>query len=98
MQTFRRTDMGHIEHTVTVDDPKFYTKPWKNERTFTLMNAGSSQYSCEENNRSLWEGRLKLWLPPWAKRKEMRLGMQSPPAPRPNAAHESATPGDVVPH
>ena len=27
------------------------------------------EYSCEENNRSLWEGRLKLWLPPWAKKK-----------------------------
>jgi hypothetical protein len=69
IQTFRRTDMGHIEHTITVDDPKFYSKPWKNERTFTLMNAEILEYSCEENNRSLWEGRLKVWLPPWAQKK-----------------------------
>ena len=70
VQTFRRTDMGHIEYTLTVDDPKFYTKPWKNERTFTLMNTEILEYSCEENNRSLWEGRLKLWLPPWARQKQ----------------------------
>jgi hypothetical protein len=69
VQTFRRTDMGHIEHTITVDDPKFYVKPWKNERTFTLMNTEILEYSCEENNRSLWEGRLKMWLPPWAREK-----------------------------
>ena len=31
-QTFRRTDAEHIAYTVTVDDPKIYTRPWKNER------------------------------------------------------------------
>jgi hypothetical protein len=25
---------------------------------------GKPDYSCEENNRSLWEGRIKLWVPP----------------------------------
>jgi hypothetical protein len=33
------------------------------------MNGEILEYSCEENNRSLWEGRLKLWLPPWAQKK-----------------------------
>ncbi len=66
-QTLRRTDMGHIDYTMTVDDPKYYTKPWKNERIFTLMSTEIIEYSCEENNRSLWDGRIKMWLPPWAK-------------------------------
>jgi hypothetical protein len=25
---FRRTDFGHMEVNVTIDDPKAYTKPW----------------------------------------------------------------------
>ena len=63
VQTLHRSDMGHIEFTMTVDDPKFYTKPWKNERLFTLMDAEIFEYSCEENNRGFWEGRIKL--PVW---------------------------------
>jgi hypothetical protein len=49
---------------VTVEDPVYYAKPWTNERTFTLTNGDLIEYSCEENNRSLWEGRIKLWVPP----------------------------------
>ena len=64
VQTFKRTDAGHIAYTVTVDDPVYYTKPWTNERTFTLTNGDLLEYSCEENNRSLWEGRIKIWTPP----------------------------------
>ena len=64
VQTFRMTDAGHIAYTVTIDDPVYYTKPWTNERTFTLSNGNLLEYSCEENNRSLWEGRIKIWVPP----------------------------------
>jgi hypothetical protein len=64
VQTFRRVDEGHIAYTVTIHDSKTYTKPWTNERTFTLMNGELIEYSCEENNRSLWEGRIKRWTPP----------------------------------
>jgi hypothetical protein len=66
-QTFRRVDRTHIAYTVTVDDPKTYTKPWTNERTFRLMNTPLLEYSCEENNKGLWEGRIKGWTPPWSK-------------------------------
>jgi hypothetical protein len=64
VQTFRRYDAGHIAYTVTVTDPVYYTKPWTNERTFTLTTGELIEYSCQENNRSLWEGRIKLWIPP----------------------------------
>jgi hypothetical protein len=66
-QTFRRADAEHIAYTVTVDDPKTYTKPWKNERTFTLQKGELIEYSCEENNKDLREGHIKLWTPPWVK-------------------------------
>jgi len=34
------------------------------ERTFTIANTEIMEYSCEENNRSLWEGRIKIWQVP----------------------------------
>jgi hypothetical protein len=63
-QTFRRLDAKRMAYTVTVDDPKTYTRPWTNERTFTLLDGPLLEYSCEENNKSLWEGRIKPWKPP----------------------------------
>ena len=44
-------------------------KPWKNERTFRLNDGPLMEYSCEENNRSLWEGRITNWSPPWMKKR-----------------------------
>jgi hypothetical protein len=64
VQTFRRYDAGHMAYTVTVDDPVYYTTPWKNERTFTLTTGELIEYSCQENNRSLLEGRIKPWTVP----------------------------------
>jgi len=64
IQTFLRTDAGHMAYTITVDDPKAYTRPWKNERTFTLMNTEIMEYSCEENNKDLREGHIRQWAPP----------------------------------
>ena len=66
-QTFTRVDRRSMAYTVTVTDPKTYTKPWTNERTFRLMDTPLMEYSCEENNKGLWEGRIKGWTPPWSK-------------------------------
>ena len=60
-QRWTRTDLGHIAFEMTIEDPKAYTKPWKNTRTFTLRPDWEiMEYSCEENNKSLWEGRIKV--------------------------------------
>ena len=61
IQRYSRPDLGHITWEATIDDPKAYTKPWKNTRTFTLRpDWEMMEYSCEENNKSLWEGRIKI--------------------------------------
>ena len=61
IQKFTRTDLGHIAHEITIEDPKTYSKPWKNTRTFVLRPDWEiMEYSCEENNKSLWEGRIKV--------------------------------------
>jgi hypothetical protein len=64
VQRFRHIDAGHVAYTMTIDDPLYYTEPWTNERVLTLSNGELFEYSCEENNRGLWEGRIKIWTPP----------------------------------
>ena len=61
IERFTRTDAGHIAYEVTIDDPKYFTKPWKNTRTFTIRPDWEiMEYSCEENNKDLYEGRVKV--------------------------------------
>jgi hypothetical protein len=64
VQTFKHVDAGHVAYKVTIEDPTYYSEPWTNERVMTLSNGELLEYSCEENNKSLWEGRIKLWIPP----------------------------------
>jgi hypothetical protein len=60
IETLQRTDAGHIAYTITIDDPKYYTRPWKNTRTFTLRPDWQiMEYSCEENNKDIFDGHIK---------------------------------------
>jgi hypothetical protein len=60
IERFTRTDANHIAYEVTVDDPKIFIKPWTNKRTFTLRTDWEiMEYSCEENNKDLYDGHLK---------------------------------------
>ena len=61
VERFQRTDRDHIDYVITIDDPKTYTKPWDSVRRWTLHPEWEiMEYSCEENNKSLWEGRIKV--------------------------------------
>jgi hypothetical protein len=56
-----RTDAGHLAYELSIDDPKTYTKPIVSKRTFTLRTDWEIlEYSCEENNVGLVEGRIKV--------------------------------------
>ena len=61
IQRFEFTDPDHLAYEVTIDDPKTYTRPWKNTRVFTRMKPGEEliEYSCEENNRDFTQGHIK---------------------------------------
>ena len=52
VERWTRTDMDHLAHETTVEDPKFYTKPWTFKRVFTSMPPGQQpmEYACDENN------------------------------------------------
>lgn len=65
--TFRLLDPRTIEHTVTVHDPKTYSRDWMNVRTWRLKPATDvvMEYSCNENNLdNLLNGVIKPWKPP----------------------------------
>jgi hypothetical protein len=61
IQRFTYTDPENLTYEVTIDDPKIYTRPWKNTRHFWRMKAGEEliEYSCDENNRDFTEGHIK---------------------------------------
>jgi hypothetical protein len=59
-ERIRYIDPNHLEYEVTWDDPKTYTKPFKNTRTFVRMGPGDElmEWWCMENNKDLLEGHL----------------------------------------
>jgi hypothetical protein len=65
--TFRRLDSQTMEHTVTVEDPRAYTQPWMNVRTWRIKPYPDvlMEYSCEENNlENIISGAITRWTPP----------------------------------
>ncbi len=59
-ERYTRADDKHIAYEVVIEDPKTYTKPWKNVRTFTLRpDWDIMEFSCEENNKDLTDGHIK---------------------------------------
>ena len=61
IERLTRTDATHLTYEVTVDDPKVFTKPWKNTRTWVLMPKGEEimEYVCTENNKEVEEHHIK---------------------------------------
>jgi hypothetical protein len=54
IERFHRTDLGHIEYKVTIDDPGAYTKPFTLTAHFPLqVNGEIMEYICNEDNRDV---------------------------------------------
>jgi hypothetical protein len=66
INTFLRKDSRTMEHTVTVIDPKMYTQPWMNVRTWRIKDYPDvlMEYSCEENNAGIFDGAITPWKRP----------------------------------
>jgi hypothetical protein len=53
-ERFHRTDFGHMDIVITVDDPKAYTQPWTVTEPFMLLaDTELLEYVCNENNKDL---------------------------------------------
>jgi len=49
-ERFRRTDFGHMEIQITIDDPKVYTKPWQvKEQVRLVPKSDVIEAACENN-------------------------------------------------
>ena len=61
VERFRRIDATHLGYEITVDDPKMYTKPFTNVRTWVLMPKSEEilEYVCTENNKEVEEHHIK---------------------------------------
>ena len=47
----RRPDFGHLLVEITIDDPKYYSRPWTVTQEFQLdPNGELIEYACNENN------------------------------------------------
>src|SRR5262245_53158060 len=53
-------DANRVEYALTIDDPKVYTRPITNLRTWVRMKPGEElmEYFCMENNKDLLDGHL----------------------------------------
>lgn len=52
-ERYRRPDLGHLEQTVTVEDPGVLAKPWTMKRVADLANESIREFICAENNRDV---------------------------------------------
>jgi hypothetical protein len=61
IERFHRIDATHLGYEVTVEDPKMYTKPFTNVRTWVLMPKSEEvlEYVCTENNKEVEEHHIK---------------------------------------
>ena len=52
VERWTRTDATHLAFEETIEDPKFYKKPFKYDRVYTAMPAGQElmEFACDENN------------------------------------------------
>jgi hypothetical protein len=51
-ERYRRPDFGHLLVDITIDDPKFYARPWTVRQEFQLYaDSELIEYVCNENNR-----------------------------------------------
>ena len=59
-ERLRHIDADHLQHEITFEDPKTYTKSFKNVRTWVRMKPGEElmEWWCMENNKDLLEGHI----------------------------------------
>lgn len=52
VERWTRVDATHLAFEETIEDPKFYTRPFRYDRVYTAMPAGQElmEFACDENN------------------------------------------------
>ena len=63
IERWRRIDFGHLEETVTIDDPKAYLKPWTNKIILTLQ-ADTEILDSYCDNQMIMQSHYSMGPPP----------------------------------
>jgi putative oxidoreductase len=63
VERWRRVDFGHLEETVTIDDPKAYVKPWTNKIILTLQ-ADTEILDSYCDNQMIMQSHYSMGPPP----------------------------------
>ena len=60
-ERWRRNSPTELSYEETIDDPKFYTKPWTVKWTIPLAPKDwvIMEYACTDNNKDLYDGHLQ---------------------------------------
>jgi hypothetical protein len=53
IERFTRTGLDEITYRFEIEDPGFYTQPWKGEMVFTPANGPVYEFACHEGNYAL---------------------------------------------
>jgi hypothetical protein len=61
VERFNRLDATHLGYEVTIEDPKYYAKPFTSKRVFVMMKPGQElmELVCEENNKDVLDNHVK---------------------------------------
>ena len=82
IERWRRISANELWYEATIDDPKFYTKPWTTG--YVIPRAPSDweimEYACTDNNKDLDDGHLQPGSLDGSRRNGTAQG--TPPAPR----------------
>jgi hypothetical protein len=58
-ERFRRTDFGHMELTIRIDDPKAYVKPWIIRTTLNLQpDTELLEAFCDSHEKTMEHRRI----------------------------------------
>jgi hypothetical protein len=61
IERWRRMSADELWYEATIDDPKFYTRPWTTGWVIPLAPAEWEimEYACTDNNKDLYDGHLQ---------------------------------------
>jgi len=63
-ERFRRTDFGHMELSITINDPKAYLKPWTIKSTLNLLpDTDLLEAFCDSHEKTMEHRRITTPLP-----------------------------------
>jgi hypothetical protein len=81
IERWRRVDAATLSYEETIDDPKFYTKPWTVGWTMPLAPADwvVMEYGCTDNNKDLYDGHLQNGPLDGSQRDGTAIGKPAPP-------------------